>query len=356
MDGRMSESEQDILKEIKDRFQIAYDNDQNNYLDSLDDLNFANGDQWPQDLAKDRASDGRPCLTINKIPTFADQVIGDIRQNEPSIKVKPVDSFADPKTAEILGGLIRNIENCSNAEVAYDTAVESAAMCGIGAWKLRTRYANDTGFEQEIYIRRVKNPFTINWDPASQDWDHTDAKYCFETEKIPKEEFERLWPKASLSAFQGGRDRNPYWGDDRNIRIVTYWKVVQTSEKLYLVQSLVNGQQLVLPSLPQDRENWSVKKERDVESHKITVYKAIQTEILEEPQDWAGRYIPIVMVYGKELNIEGRTVYRGVVRHAKDPQRLYNYSRSMSAEVISLAPKSPYLVTAKMIANYQPIW
>ncbi len=359
----MKKDDNDILYEIKQRFKEAFDASNEQYDECLDDLRFADGDQWPASLKADRNADGRPCLVINKVPTFADQVIGDIRQNEPGIKVKPVDSKADPKTAEIFTGLIRNIEVQNDAETAYDTAAESAVYCGIGAWRVGTDYTDDDQFEQDITISRIKNPFTIYWDPAAQKWQKEDGQYCFITEKIPKKEFERQYPKASLMPFEGGKDKDPYWGDDKNIRVVEYFKKEPIEKTLYLVQRTdpMTGQpgEIYITEMkpePDRLPGWKILKERKVESYKIKWWKANQAEILEGPVDWPGRYIPIVMVYGKEINIEGRTNYRGVVRYAKDPQRLYNFARSTSAEVISLAPKAPYLVTTKMIGNYQNLW
>jgi len=66
-----------------------------------------------------------PCLVINRLPSFIRQVVNGARQNRPSINVIPADSNADPETAEIMSGLIRNIEVSSNDDIAYDTAVEA---------------------------------------------------------------------------------------------------------------------------------------------------------------------------------------------------------------------------------------
>ena len=357
MDGSMNE--QDLLKEIKERFKTASDAVDDDYTEALEDLRFKKGEQWPPDLQSDRESDGRPCLIINKIPTFCDQVAGDIRQNEPAIKVKPVDSKADPKTAEIFTGLIRNIEVQSDAETAYDTAVESAIDCGFGAWRIGTKYTDDDVFEQDIVIQRIKNPFTVLWAPMSQNFDRSDAQFCFVTEKLSRDEFKRQYPKAGLTSFEGKNDENAYWGDEKNIRIAEYWKKESIKKTIYLVQNAEGN--IYVTEMKPDVEKlapfgWKVIKDRQVDSFKLMWYKVNSNELLEKEVEWPGKYIPIVMVYGKETTIEGHSYYRGVIRNAKDAQRLYNYSRSSSAEMISLAPKAPYLVSARMIANYQKIW
>ena len=359
-----------LFEEIRDRFRAANDSTREQFEKAVDDLKFIRGDgyQWPTTLRQDREQDQRPCLEINKLPTFADQIIGDLRQNEPQIKIKPVDSKADPKTAEILTGLIRNIEVQNDAETAYDTAAESAIICGVGAWRVGTDYGGEDQFEQDITIRRIKNPFTVYWDPASQNWTREDSVYCFVTEKLSKAEFRKQYPKAGMMPFDADRDKTFLWGDDKSIRVAEYFKKEDVKKKIFLMQptNKQTGQQgeIFITSEKPDPEKlaydpnfaWEILRERSVETYKLVWYKVTQSEVLEGPIDWPGKYIPVVMVYGKELNIEGETDYRGVVRNAKDPQRLYNYSRSTGAEVISLAPKAPYLVTANQIKNYQRIW
>ncbi len=179
------------------------------------------------------------------------------------------------------------------------------------------------------------------------------------TEKIPREEFKRLYPDASTGEFQSGRDKDPQWGTDKSIRIAEYWKKEPVKKTIYLMQA-PNGGLFVTEESPRmeilGQEGWQVLKDRQVDSYKIRWWKVTWGEILDGPIDWPGKYFPIIPVYGKEVNIEGKTICRGIVRNSKDPQRLYNYSRSTGAEKISLAPKAPYLVTAKMIANYQGKW
>jgi hypothetical protein len=353
-------TDQDLIKEIKENFQEAHSMVDIDYTEAIEDLNFAyiHGSQWPEQIKKERIRDGRPCFEINKIPYYLDQVIGDIRQNEPSIKVKPVDSFADPKTAEVINGLIKNIESQSEAEIAYDTAAESAVGCGYGAWRINTAYARDDQFEQDIVILRITNPFTIWWGPAQQ-WNKEDAPYCFITEKIPKARFQKQWPEASLLPFQSTKDRNILWGDDKNIRVVEYFTRETVKKKLYLMRNATGA--LFTTNMTPDNEKlsalgWEMVKERDVEAFEVKWCKANQSEILDKQVVWPGKYIPIVMMYGKEVNIEGRTWYRGMVRYGKESQRLYNMSRSTGVELISLAPKSPYLVTMRMISPYQQKW
>ena len=167
----------DLLKDARAAFELARAREADNRAEALDDLRFARlGEQWPQTVRRDRELDGRPCLTINRLPAFIRQVVNDARQNKPAIVCHPVDGAADHATAEIFNGLIRNIEQSSVAEVAYDTALDFAVTGGFGYFRINTRYADDSSFDQDLVIERVADPFSIYGDPDSTaadsaDWD-----------------------------------------------------------------------------------------------------------------------------------------------------------------------------------------
>lgn len=330
------------------------------YREMVDDLNFLNGDQWPQKIKSERMLDFRPCLTINKLPTFQDRIVGDQRQNRPSIKVRPVDSQADPETAQILNGLIKNIEVISAADVAYDTAFESVVACGLGAFRIVTDYADDDVFNQDILIKRIANTFTVYWDPSAQELSKADGRYMFVTEMVSEEEFENQYPNAAKVEFDASRDDLKDWADGQgNVRVAEYFVKEPIKRTLYLMTNPETRDQVTCDEeklKEWKKEGYQVTKEREVETTKIVWYKLSGREILEGPTDWAGRYFPIVLIWGKEINIEGKSVYRGIVRHAKDPCRLYNYNRSMGAETVALAPRAPYIATAKQIGPFKGMW
>ena len=126
-------ADKDTLAEEREAFEAAHDAEAENRAMALEDLRFARmSEQWPDKIRKQREDEGRPVLTLNKMPAFIRQVVNDSRMNKPQIKVKGVDDNSDPETAEILEGLIRNIEYVSKADVAYDTGVEQSVSGGFG--------------------------------------------------------------------------------------------------------------------------------------------------------------------------------------------------------------------------------
>jgi len=173
-------SDDELLKEAREAFQLAADAEAENRREALDDLRFARlGEQWPEKVRRERDLEGRPVLTINRLPAFIRQVVNDSRQNKPAIVVHPVDDASDPQTAEVFNGLIRHVEQSSDAEVAYDTALDFAVTCGVGYFRINTRYAHDDGFEQDLAIERVANPFSIYGDPDSTAADSSDWNTAF---------------------------------------------------------------------------------------------------------------------------------------------------------------------------------
>ncbi len=339
---------EDILKDAKEAFDLAREHEAENRREALDDIRFARlGEQWPDKVRKDRELDGRPCLTINRLPAFIRQVVNDARQNKPAISCHPVDDAADAETAEIFNGLIRNIEQSSDAEVAYDTALDFAVTGGFGYFRINTRYAGDDGFDQDLVIERVANPFSIYGDPNSTAADSSDWNSAFVVDTLPKAAFEARWKGAQAvdwSSDAYGGLSGP-WLEGDQVMVAEYWRreAVQRT-----IVALSDGQVVELEVYEAQKALFDglgvsvVGRPRSVGSHKVTQQILTGAEVLETI-DWAGKFIPIVPVYGEELHVDGKRRLRSLVRDAKDPQRMFNYWRTTSTELVALAPKAPFI-------------
>jgi hypothetical protein len=338
----------DILKEAREAFELAAERESDNRTDALDDIRFARlEEQWPDAIRKARELDGRPCLTVNKLPAFIRQVVNDARQNRPAIKVLPQDSNADPHTADVISGLIRNIEASSDADVAYDTAVDAAVSSGFGYWRINLAYACDDSFEQDIVFERVGNQFSVYGDPYSTAADSSDWNTAFIVTRLAKDEFERKYKGAEPVDWEaeGYTGLNDPWFDDEQVMVAEYWKREEVAKEIV---ALSNGEVIGADELAANIDLFSaagievVGKPRTVKSHKVTQYVLTGAEVLETVE-WAGKYIPIVPVYGDEINVEGKRHFRSLIRSAKDPQRMFNYWRTTATELVALAPKAPFI-------------
>jgi hypothetical protein len=347
-------NEQDLIARAKAHFKNAVDVFQETYDEMIEDLNFVNGDQWPAEIVAQREADKRPCLRINKLPQFVDRVQGDMRQARPSIKIRPVDDIADDETADIMTGLIRNIETQSDAEIVYDSGGEAMVQCGFGAWRVITEYVSDDSFDQEILIERIKNQFTVLLDPAANRWDRSDGRFAFVYEDMPRDLYSNRFKGKSELPWSGDKKSYGDWATEKTIRVAEYFEREINSKKLYMIHVKGEDKPKTVSELPE--ETHVILKERSVESSRVFWYRINGIEILEGPIEVKGSVIPLIPVYGKEINILGRSHYYGIVRHSKDSMRMYNYYRSMDAETIALAPRAPWLMTEKMIGPYKKMW
>ncbi|MCA6236822.1 MAG: hypothetical protein IM651_03420 [Phenylobacterium sp.] len=340
-------SKADLLKEALEGFEKTAEHDAHNRKAWEDDVDFSlMENQWPERVRRDRELEGRPCLTVNKLVSMGRQVVNDARRNKPGIRIMPVDSEADPETAEVLNGLIRNIEQSSNAEVAYDTALEHAVFGGFGFFRINTRYTSDDTFDQDVVIERVPNPLAVYPDCYSTAADSSDWNYCYITDQMAKAAFKKAYPGAEEVDWEGEawRGVGAPWMDGDFVQVAEYWVREKVKRTILLLTDgavvPVEDYEANRPAF--DAKGVQVQGSRDVDSHRVRQYVMSGAEVLETV-DWAGKYIPIIPVYGAEINFKGKRHFRSLIRGAKDAQRMFNYWRTTSTELVALAPKAPFI-------------
>lgn len=351
------QSNDEIHLEAMKRWEIVEDRTQRQL--AIEEMRFAHveGGQWDEDARTKRAN--RPRFTINRIEPAIDQIVGNQRQNKTSIKIRPVSGGADEETAKIFNGLVRNIESVSKAANAYDSAFDEAIAGGFGGWRILTEFNDDDVFEQDILIKPIKSAASSLYYGPADEYDKRDADYAFLITNFLPEEFKEKWPDAVASGFTSNQLSNHpsciKWFKKESIRVAEYWKKVPITKRLGKLSDGrvidLDEEEKVLDELK--KESITVLDERTVKSHKIVMYKVSGLEILEGPSAWAGKFIPLVPVFGKVHHIEDETFVKGIVRDAKDPQRIYNYETSQIIETSALTPKDPYWLTKAMAAGHE---
>jgi hypothetical protein len=363
-------TDNDRLSTMRTRFSMAISAYSDSREDELDDLRFMAGSpdnqwQWPADVLATRGSvqgqtiNARPCLTINKLPQHVRQVTNEQRQNRPSGKVIPADDKGDVEVAEILDGMVRHIEYMSDADVAYDTACDNQVIYGEGYFRVLTDYCNENSFDQDILIGRIRNSFSVYMDPTIQDPCGSDAKWCFITEDITKTEYAFQFPNAtpvSSLMSQGVGDQNiGLWLGDNTVRIAEYFYY----ETDYKTLNLYPDNLTAFEGTSEDKQLLAMYgkslRSRKAERKKVMWCKTNGFEILEE-REWAGKWIPVIRVIGNEFEVDGRMYVSGLVRNAKDAQRMYNYWVSQEAEMLALAPKAPFIGYGGQFEGYENNW
>ena len=346
---------QDAIKFLK----LVGEADSNNRQEGLQDLKFAAGDQWPVEIQNSRNIEARPCLTINKLDPYIRQVTNQQRQQRPRIKVHPVNNEGDLKIAQVIEGITRHIEVNSNADTAYDTAFDYAVRMGWGYWRVITDYVREDSFDQEIFIEPIDNPFSVYFDPNSVAPDGSDAEKCLVTTMVAKDKFRQMYPGADdgtgfLPRATG--DDTAEWITKEDIRVAEYFYIEREKADLVL---LSDGMKVFADKLPPkevlaDAGVVEVSR-RPSWRRKVKWCKLTAMQILEE-KEWPGRWIPIIPCYGAQVVIEGKRKKYGLVRFAKDPQRMYNFWRTSMTESIALAPKAKWLLAEGQDEGHENEW
>lgn len=342
-----------IVKEVRENLEASWQHDRENREAAATDLAFIAGDQWPDVVRREREAERRPMLTINRLPQFLKQVTNDIRQADIAIKAAPVDDKSDPNLAKIYNGLLRQIQYQSNAHHVYATAGEHQAGCGIGWFRITTDYADDSAFDQELRIEGIPHPLSVYCDPAAIKPDRSDAMWMIATEMVPVATFKSRYPKLAEHAVDRPSDGSAsrlYWTTADAVRIAEYWVKEPYKKKLGLTET---GETIDLTDIKPAMRAYlpPIVKEREQTAYKVKQYLVTGTDIIEGANEWPGKFIPLIPVIGSEIPLDQKTYRYGLVRFARDSQQLYNYYRTGVAEMIALAPKSPYLVTTEMLSD-----
>lgn len=341
------EKTDDIIEEARERFKLCQEAEEDNRRRAQEAIEFLALSQWDEKLRREREANGRPCLVVDKLNQHLRQVMNDQRQNRPAIKIRPVDDKSDKKVAEMLQGLVRNIEDQSGADIAYDTAFDHALSGGFGYFRVLTEFSSDDSFEQDIKIARIPNRFTVYLDPNHTQPDGSDAKYAFVVEEMTKDEYEEQYGEDGVDWDADCQHYDDWIAKDK-IRVAEYFRIVEEDTEIHL---LPDGSTHVGP-LVEGVESLKTRKTR-INSVKWSKLNG-KSEI--EKSDWIGKYIPIIEVIGNETWLNGKRHLSGMVEAAMDPQRMHNYASSAFVEMVALAPKSPWIAANGQIEGFEKIW
>lgn len=324
---------------------------------AVEDIRFVLGDadngwQWFDNIRGEREQQRRATLTVNMTAQHCNQIINAIRQNRPQARILPADNFADKKTAELMGGLIRNIQTASASDEAHDNAAQYSIWGGEGYWRIRTDYESPSSFNQCIKIDPILNPFLVLIDPYCRTMDKSDAEWGFVFEDIPKSQALREHPNIEPDSWI--EDPGGWVSKDTVRRAEYFWCEYVADEALLLqdgssvlkseAEKMPGYEAFVIERRPTKRRQWKWCKLLGGEDKPV------------DERDWPGSYLPIVSVVGVEANVNGEIVRKGLVRDLKDPARMVNYTYSAAIETIALQNKVPYIAAAEAIQGHENEW
>lgn len=356
------------VEEHLEDFRDDWEADTSDREEMLDDLEFSAGSQWDARDKAAREALGRPCLTINRMSQFIRQVVGDLRNVKPSIKVLANGNGATEDVAEIMNGAIRNIEERSKDEQPYTSAVQNAVRCSIGHFRILTKNLPENPFAQDIFIEPIHNPMAVVWDHAARSITRSDAERVFVRDAMPVKKFRKEYPDADVIDFgeysYGGHIS--YWTMPDKVIISELFEKIDGKATFALLES---GAVMRLDKLPfhirHDQLNGAlvsidgrgefIEEIREAPIKKVIWKKITGRDVLERGE-WPTPDFPIIPVIGEETHFEKTKKRAGLIRWAKDPQRLYNFWRSTQSEIMGAAPKAPYMIGSSQIEGFEEAW
>ena len=360
-----------VIQEARERFHESAESSKQQRESSLQAKRFLALDQWPDAIKIQReggiaiqgmpAQPPRPCLTLDCVSEPHQSTVNAILEADFAVKIAPTFEAHDD-TAKVFEGLIRHIQVQARDDAAMEWAADNAAGCGIGWAGVKSQYCASYGpdkepsiedFDQDLVIYRIPNCLSVYPDPAAVSPTRKDMKWAFVTEDIPREEFKRRWPDADVKAlddFRATGDDKDRWVTNDSLRIANYWHIeYDDTDELCL---MADGSLAWKSQKPAKDE---IIQSRKLPRPTVECDTMSACEVLES-QTWAGTTIPLIPIFGQEMNVDGQLLYFGVTQRAIGPQQMVNFTFSGVAETIALAPKAPFIIAEGQLEGYEPIW
>ena len=303
------------------------------------------------------SNQNKPRYTFDQVNPIVSQVASEIEQADFDIRVSPAGGNATKDIAATYDGIIRNIENISNAKQVYAQACRGMVTGGFDAWRVCQKYADDNSFDQDIVIEKIANPLDRVWfDPAAEKQDKSDARYAFVLHPMAVDEYESRWPEGSKESVSDDREGDAYY-DKAEVIVVGEFLYVESEDRELVMMS--NGQTHEVnedfEKVKDDLEALGVTevRRRKRKMHKVCSRYFDNKDWLEDDKDTVFNRIPVVPVYGNFKVFENKTIYWGVVEKMLDPQRVLNYAMSREIEEGALAPRAKYWMTPTQAAGHE---
>jgi hypothetical protein len=321
--------------------------------------------------------ENRPRLEVNKTLLAVNRVYTEWRNNRITVDFVSRDGTEADQLADTCDGLFRADWDDSCGEEAGDNAFDEATAGGFGAFRLRASLEHeydDDAETQRIRFEPIYDADTsVFFDLDAKRYDKSDAKHCWVIYSMTRQAYEAkyddnpsTWPKmTTASVFDWATPSVVYVAeyyrveDERTamVRITTPDEKNHDVEADDYAEALADGEGLEYDRI---RLNLAMGGEVTKQWRKRTrcIRKLIMSGngILEDCGHIAGKHIPIIPVFGKRWFIDNVERCMGVVRPAKDSQRLKNMQLSKLAEIASLSAVEKPILAPEQVAGLETYW
>jgi hypothetical protein len=367
----------DKLTQVHERamrgFDATYDPQRDNRAQCLEDRRFAfvQGAQWEDNLGQQ--FENRPKFEVNKVSLAVTRLFSEYRNNRITVNFKCKDSSGSKETAETMNGLYRADEQDCNGQEAYDNAFEEAVAGGIGAWKIKAKYEDEED-EDDDRQRIVLEPIfdadqTVFFDVSAKRQDKADAKYAWHIISMTPDAYEERFSK-SPSSFDVV-EKNQYsfeWFSADVVNVAEYYEVEEVKQKIAFYKHFTAKDEVKLNESEEEAEELADQiraleaqgyyraRTKTIKCRKVHLYVIDASGVLEDHGYIAGKYIPIIPMYGKRMFVDGIERAWGHVRIARDPQQIYNTITSALVEIAASGYKQKPIFTPEQIAGNENMW
>lgn len=186
-------------KFIDDRWKIMEKMDSRWVKECKTDIRFAMGDQWEPEDREELNSQGRPVYTFNIIQPLLFLMSGYQRDSRSSIRAY-AEGVEDELSAEIITRLIKNVMKTSRGEYKVSQAAEESWITGKSFLEPDIDYTNDL-YDGEFKLHNA-DPTCIKIDPASTEYDLSDAQDMAKQTLLKREQVEAMFPDINIDTLQ----------------------------------------------------------------------------------------------------------------------------------------------------------
>jgi len=305
---------------------------------------FANKEngQWEQEIITQFA--GKPKYTFDETNPIIDDIMGEMASSEFSIRVLPTGSEATRDTAQIFEGIIRTIENISNATDIYLEAARIMVTTGLAGWRVVQRYRDDNSFNQDLMIDPIPGFEDSVWfDRGAKRRNMSDAEHCWALTRIPLAKYKEKYPDGSGLSVGEDRDTEVYFHkskDDVVIGEYLYRKIKNRTLALMSDDSIL----VVDDKFEMIKDELALAGVTPIRFRNRPYHQVYQrlfdgADWLSTEKETAFSYLPIIPVFGNFRVSENKLIYWGIVHKLMDAQRVINYAESRKIEEGALSPR-----------------
>ncbi len=314
--------------------------------------------QWDAHAAK--AFKGRPRYTLDKCNDLVDDIAGAIEQSDFDIQILPAGGDATKGLAKTYDGLIRNIQNLSNASDVYDASTRFMIRAGMDGWRVNQRWGDNNTFDQDLYIDTIADFVDRVWfDPGSVLQTREDANYCFVLTDMIKADYDKEFPDGKGRSVSIGSNSPK---SDRMPETVVVGEILYKVEVERRIVELTTGAVYVDDEKFQKIQDELAAEGATIKRERKRMMTEIKTRLfdgdgwLSEVTNTVFDILPVVPEYANWSVRQKVPNYWGIVTKKLDAQRIYNYTESRKVEEGALAPLAKILVTKEQIGGEKEAW